>query len=132
MAIRRFVSAAALALALDAAATAQPFPPAIGHQTCVLDHDTSGFLFETAVFFDFFQLSGAIDIDCAAIDPMTGQGACTCTADHIDPVETIPGIGFACITPAGGCSGGRIDCAGGAQLNVAFASDHDIGTSASS
>lgn len=103
-------------------------PFVIGRHQCVLTPETSGFLFETAQFFDGFLLTGAVDIDCGAVDPMTGKAACACTLARMDPVPIVPGLGIACVRPAPGCSAGEISCNGGDLYNSAITSTHGIGS----
>ncbi len=99
----------------------------IGAHKCVLDPAISTIQISTPVLpLPPFPVSGAIDIDCGAVDPGTGKASCDCSLQVIDPIE-ITGIGYGCVTPGMPCPSGEIDCDGGNALDVTMASDHNIG-----
>src|SRR5262245_46399259 len=110
----------------DGAANESCIPPlVIGQHHCPLTPD-SGFVFETAMFFDIFALAGAVDIACGTVDSATDRAPCSCSLAQIDPIP-IPGLGVACIRSAAGCPPGEISCAGGDLYNSAITSQHNIG-----
>lgn len=106
-------------------------PLVIGRHQCVLTPETSGFLFETAAFFDSFLLNGALDIDCGTVDPETGRTTCACSLAQLDPVPIVPGIGVACVYPAQGCAAGEMSCNGGELFNNTITSMHNSGACSS-
>lgn len=99
--------------------------PPLGTFTCELDPDSS-FLFESRAGFLGGTLAGSVEIACGAVDASTGTAACACSLGDVAPVE-VPGTGWACMTPAGSCAAGTIDCDGGSALDFAISADHDIG-----
>jgi hypothetical protein len=101
--------------------------PVIGRHQCAIDPASSGFLFDTSIFADIFPLDGTIDIDCGAVDPLSGRAPCTCNAANITPFPIIGGAGFACVGSSSGCPDGEITCNGGDLFNGTMTSDHNIG-----
>jgi len=69
---------------------------------------------------------GSFDIDCGAVDPITGQSVCSCELRSIDPIPLL-GIGDVCVAPAGPCEPGVFACDGGVGLDLDTVSDHNIG-----
>ena len=103
-----------------------PGPLVIGQQQCVLDPLVSTIRIRTSGFDQHLDLSGIVDLDCGAVDPLTDEAACACAVESLDPVA-VPPLGFLCITPAPGCPVGTIDCDGGDGLDASITSTHDLG-----
>lgn len=71
--------------------------------------------------------TGALSIDCGAINPTTGMAECSCGVDNFGPVS-IAGIFFACIKPAvsGSCPVGQVSCNGGSLLGVTLSGTRNL------
>jgi len=69
---------------------------------------------------------GSIDIDCGAVDPLTGQSVCSCEVASINAIPLL-GIGDVCVAPSGPCESGVLACNGGLALDLDTVADHNIG-----
>ena len=83
----------------DGAANESCVPPLRHRPAPVRAHvQTSGFMFETAMFFDLFTLNGAVDIDCGAVDPTTGTDLVRLYPRAASiRFRSCPGLGVACV-----------------------------------
>jgi hypothetical protein len=70
--------------------------------------------------------TGTFSIECGVPGP-DGTTDCACELMEFGAV-VIPAIGDVCVNPASGCEPGRVDCNGGAALDVDLNADHNIGT----
>jgi len=69
-------------------------------------------------------------MNCGGVRPGTGEADCTVSAADIDDIN-VPGVGYVCVNFVSGlCSPGKIDCDGGAALDVDLLQDHNIGSCA--
>ncbi len=101
--------------------------PSLGSHKCVMDSSVSTVQIATqALPLPPFAATGAVDIDCGAVNPTTGKAACDCSLQYFDPINII-GIGYICFTPGAPCPAGEIDCDGGNGLDVDMQSDHNVG-----
>lgn len=106
-------------------ATEEPTAAPTVHNVCTLTTG-SALQLQTAALTLPLSPTGTISIDCGAAGA-DGTGACSCELIHFDPV-VIPAIGDVCISPAQGCEAGKVDCDGGATIDVELNADHKIGT----
>jgi hypothetical protein len=97
----------------------------LGENTCTLA-DGSDLFLQTAAPALHLAPHGSYSIDCGTPDA-DGVAACSCELIQLD-VLVIPAIGDVCINPAPGCEAGKIDCDGGAAVDVNLTADHNIGT----
>lgn len=97
--------------------------PALGERFCI-DAATQlrGFPASVSSAIGF----GAIAISCGSIGP-DGVAACSCESFPFVRSITVPAIGNICISRAGPCSDGKIDCDGGGPFDIDLVADHDIG-----
>jgi cysteine-rich repeat protein len=103
----------------------------IGDHKCVFDPGSSTVQISTqALPLPPYVATGAIDVVCGGVDPVTGKAPCDCPLQFFDPINII-GIGFICFTPGGPCPTGEIDCDGGNALDVDMDSNHNIGACSS-
>ncbi len=111
----------------SATPTAVATPLVIGTHACALDTFSSALAVSTHQFFLFRELFGAIDLDCGTVDPATGTAPCSCSLEHVEPVQ-VTGVGWACIRPAAGCAAGAIACEPGPPLDLMTTAHHTLGT----
>ncbi|HSP97371.1 MAG TPA: hypothetical protein VL049_09040 [Candidatus Dormibacteraeota bacterium] len=109
-------------------ATEEPTAMPTVHNVCTLTAG-SALQLQTAALTLPLNPTGTISVDCGAAGA-DGTGACSCELIHFDPV-VIPAIGDVCISPAAGCEAGKVDCDGGATIDVELNADHKIGTCSS-
>ena len=106
-------------------ATAEPTGGPIGENICTLGTG-SALNLQTAAMALPLMPTGSYSIDCGTPDE-NGVASCTCELIAFDAL-VIPGIGDVCVNSAPGCEPGRIDCNGGAALDVQLTADHNIAT----
>jgi hypothetical protein len=107
-------------------ATAEPTTGApLGDNICTLAPG-SALSLQTSALTIPLAPTGSYSIDCGTPDE-NGVASCTCELIEFDAL-VIPGIGDVCVNPAQGCAPGRIDCNGGAALDVELKADHNITT----
>ena len=107
-------------------------PAPLGEAVCTLNSATTGaseLLLQTAALPLRLVPTGSFSIDCGA-PGADGTAACSCELIAFGAV-VIPGIGDVCINPAAGCAPGKVDCDGGAAIDVDLNANHDIGMCAS-
>ncbi len=101
-----------------------------GAPICTLASTSSETGFPFAGFPAVSISSGTITLTCGAIG-VNGSASCTCDLGSVAPI-IFPSIGELCITDAGSCPSGAIDCDGGDPHGIDLIADHDIGACASS
>ncbi|MDX2166282.1 MAG: hypothetical protein SF182_04440 [Deltaproteobacteria bacterium] len=113
----------------DAAAPATcPDASPQGTRTCSLAAVTTGIdhAFGTNSMPHLRFNGGALEISCGAADG-NREADCDCRLTGAALLAHIPQITDVCLEGVPGCSGGRIDCDGGAALDTATRARHDIG-----
>lgn len=103
--------------------TNTPAGPSLGGGICTLADGSVIRLFTGFLARDL-PATGAISVDCGSLQA-DGTAECSCGVVDFDPVS-VPGIGFACISPATApCASGAVACNGGGNLGVDIRGDHD-------
>lgn len=96
--------------------------PPIGAHECPLGEGSVIRLFTGFLARDL-EAGGTLEFECGTPDG-DGVAECSCGVLTFDPVN-VPGIGFACLTPAmTPCTTGKVACDGGAFVGVDIRGDH--------
>jgi len=109
--------------------TEVPTVAALGSVECTLNAATTGaseLLLQTAALPIRLVPNGSFSIDCGAPGE-DGVAECACELIQFGAL-VIPGIGDVCVNPAFGCEPGKIDCDGGAPVDVDLNANHNIGS----